>query len=153
MCETALPEHIDEVEEWKFTDHDTWLMRWFIPIKLKYLCFGPRDIHKWHRWREWPVVLLKTGSTNGFWRYENDITESMEPFLTGGYLSRIQYWKRWHFQLQWPFFIAFHWYWNEEDVPAFPHRSSKVIYFYFGAHRDADKIYFIPSLFLGIGWK
>lgn len=163
MCEEALPEHIDEPSEWKGTDHDNWLFRWFIPIKLKYLCFGPRDSHKWHKWREWPIVLFAKGSKD-IWRIEDDVSDegrlTPKPFPEE-YLSRIQYWKRWHIAIQWPFFLVFHFYFRQKDVPQYPHHvtpdglstDGKLFYFYFGAHRDADKVYWIPSVFIGLTWK
>jgi hypothetical protein len=167
MCIESLPYHLRSVEAWKGTDHDTWWMRWFIPVKLRYLCFGPRDSHYWHRWREWPIcVLLKCGK--GPIRHENDIIDYAVPRSHllwyksyGDYVSRIQYWTRWHIQLQWPFFVAFHVYFRGKDVPEYPshvtpegkNTDNRLFYFYFGAHRDSDKIYWIPSVFLGLTWK
>lgn len=151
MCNEALPKHIDEVSEWKGTDHDNWMFRWFIPLKLKYLCFGPRDSHKWHKWREWPHTLFAIRS-KGLWRFEDDKDEHSGGWLEdrvlinrsfpGYYLSRIQKWCDWSFQLQWPLFIAAH-----------LKIKDKVLYFYLGAHRDADKVYWIPSVFIGTVWK
>lgn len=163
MCIESLPDHLKSVEAWKGTDHDNWLFRWLIPFKLKYLCFGPRDTHWLHRWREWPKTLFRIGDSNFDWRFEDDVTEWKGGKIKNkpGYLSRIQYWKRWHIQIQWPFFIAFHFYFNTKDVPEFPdrktlsgeHTKGKLLYAYFGAHRDADKVYWIPSAFIGLCWK
>ena len=151
MCNEALPDHINEKSEWAGTDHDTWLTRWFIPLKIKYLCFGPRDPHFWHKWREWPITIFAIKG-KGDWRFEDDTTD-----FTGGwvedkvlvwkqyswyYLSRIQKWSTWSFQLQWPFFIAFH-----------VKFKKGMFYAYFGAHRDADRVYWIPSAFIGTKFK
>lgn len=163
MCIEALPDHLKSAEAWKNTDHDNWLFRWFIPIKLKYLCFGPRDSHKWHKWREWPFIVLAVRGA-GLFRIEDDhydmgvankVLRWMQPEQQ--YLSRIQYWCRWHIQIQWPFFIAFHFYFRDKDVPEYgnprPNTDGKLFYFYVGAHRDADKIYWIPSAYVGLKWK
>ena len=164
MCIEALPDHLKSVDAWKNTDHDTRWMRWFIPVKLKYLCFGPRDTHPWHRWREWPITVFAISKGNEF-RTENDRHDynilNHKPLRwvksTMAYLSRIQYYTRWHFQVQWPFFIAFHFYFNAKDVPQYgkprPNTDGKLFYFYFGAHRDADKVYWIPSAYIGTNWK
>lgn len=151
MCKLALPSHIDEVKEWKGTDHDNWLFRWFIPIKLKYLCFGPRDPHKWHKWREWPITLFAVRG-KGLWRFEDDYISHSGGWLEkrvlwnrkfeSYYLSRIQKWCSWSFQFQWPFFLAFH-----------CSYKGHLFYCYFGAHRDADKVYWIPSAYIGLTWK
>lgn len=159
MCKEALPEHIDEPSEWTGTDHDNWLFKWFIPFKIKYLAFGPRDSHKWHKWREWPLLLFRVGG-RGYWRFEDDCASST-VWLEPCYLSRIQYWKRWHFAIQWPFFVSFHFYFRDKYVPNYPHKvtpdglktSGKLLYFYFGAHRDADKVYWFPSAYIGLAWK
>jgi hypothetical protein len=36
------------------------------------------------------------------------------------YLSRIQLWSRFHFQIQWPLYFAFHVYWFKKDVMVYP---------------------------------
>lgn len=150
MCREALPKHIDEASEWAGTDHDTWWMRWFIPLKLKYCVFGPRDSHKWHKWREWPLcVFFLRGE--GYTRLEDDKRDKrstkkklvMEQSSEAkGYVSRIQKWCKWHVQLQWPLFFACH-----------INIKGKPLYFYLGAHRDADKVYWIPSAYIGLKWK
>lgn len=170
MCKEALPEHIDEVREWAGTDHDKSFWKWLIPLKIKYLAFGPRDSHKWHKWREWPITLF-AAKGDGFWRFENDITDSTSVDSStlvlrdgreqGQYLSRNQHWCRWSFQLQWPLFVAFHWYFKDEYVGEPVGRNSmsgdrfddKLLYFYIGAKRDADKVYWVKSLYLGKNWK
>lgn len=163
MCIESLPDHLKDPAAWKGTDHDNWLFRWFIPLKLKYLCFGPRDTHKWHKWREWPFIVAAFKG-KGLFRIENDFHDMAirndyllwaKPY--GDYLSRIQYWTRWHIQIQWPFFVAGHFYFKAKDVPEYgkprPETDGKLFYFYFGAHRDADKVYWIPSAYIGLNWK
>lgn len=144
MCIEALPDHLKSVEDWKGTDHDNWLFKWFIPVKLKYLCFGPRDSHNWHKWREWPILLFALGSSDE-WRFEDDCSDyyslGSNP-RPNEYLSRIQYKKKWHIQLQWPLFLACH-----------IQLGKRPLYFYIGAHRDADKVYWIPSMYIGLTWK
>jgi hypothetical protein len=161
MCIEALPDHLKDPAAWKGTDHDTWWMRWFIPIKLKYLCFGPRDSHPWHQWREVPITLFSRKGA-GDWRLENDRDEiywngkDRNLIPEDYYLSRIQYYTRWHIQIQWPFMIAFHFYFRTKDVMPYGERTNvdnKLFYCYFGAHRDADKVYWIPSAFVGLCWK
>ena len=144
MCIKALPKHLQTVEAWAGTDHDNWMFRWFIPLKLKYLCFGPRDTHKLHKWRDWPILLFALGSSDE-WRFENDKSDryslGSQP-RDNEYLSRIQYKKDWHIQVQWPLFLACH-----------IKIGQKPLYFYIGAHRDADKVYWIPSVYIGLKWK
>lgn len=82
----------------------------------------------------------------------------MEDQGWGRYLSRIQYWTRWHVQLQWPFCFAFHIYWRAKDVPRSPSKAAamtikKMLYVYIGAHYDADAVYWFPSGYIGGKWK
>jgi len=189
MCIESLPDHLKSIEAWKGTDHDNWLFRWFIPLKLKYLCFDPRDTHKRHKWREWPITLFAIKSIGGVFRIETEVLDTVKyrdvsvesaydenvivnehtlyaevptgnpgyTCFTQGYLSRIQYYTRWHIQFQWPFFVAFHFYFKAKDVPEYgkprPETDGKLFYSYFGAHRDADKVYWIPSAYVGLNWK
>lgn len=83
----------------------------------------------------------------------------ISPFwdIKEAYLSRVQYYTRWSFQIQWPLMIAFHWYWKAADVPEYgkerPDTDGKLVFMYFGAHRDGDKVYWFPSAFAGRVWK
>ena len=147
---SALPPHIDDEHEWKGTDWDKPGLSWHNKYK-GWFAYGPRAKEKWARWRTIPRVLVKLKG-KGPWRYETDD-------LSGkSYLSRVQYWTRWHFQIQWPFMVAFHIYWRAKDVPQEPNRLSdatikKMFFFYGPGHRDGDAVYWCPSFFVGGSWK
>lgn len=181
MPKSALSPRLLDADNWKGTDDDVWYMRW--RIKLKYLfAYGPRATEWWAKWREFPKTLIAFKSKQGFFRietegwdrdsgwdclYDADVivnqdlwaVESNNPYadiLQEGYLSRIQRYTRWSFQIQWPFMVAFHFYWKKEDVPVYGEQKDtdgKLWFFYFGAHRDADKVYWCPSAFIGRVWK
>lgn len=160
MPKSALPERLQDPANWKGTDDDVWYMRWRIPLKGLF-AYGPRATEKWARWREYPLTLFKRKG-RGDWRLENDQEEMLWNGLNRNlissdyYLSRVQYYTRWHFQIQWPFMIAFHFYFRAKDVMPYGTRQNvdnKLFYFYFGAHRDTDKVYWFPSAFLGLTWK
>ena len=126
--------------------------------------FGPHSRFSWAQWRATPIVLFAARG-KGRWRMENDEIELglNDRHKCDGwpnwYLSRIQYWTRWHVAVQWPLQISGHIYWKAEDVPAFPNRPRKdmgiteLFYFYGPIHRDADKIYWLMSFFFGGGFK
>lgn len=158
---SALPPHIDEPHEWKNTDWDTKWQRWMLEIK-HWFAFGPRATEWWARWRKFPIVLFARKG-RGKWRLEDDVDDivsykptSHEP---GTYLSTIQYWCRWHIALQWPLHLTFHIYWRAADVPGLFERPRKdlsihhMFFFRIGARRDADKVYWFPSLFVGGNWN
>lgn len=154
----ALPEHINTPEKWAGTDWDNPWQRWLLRIKgiFAYSACG-RSKHQWANWRTWPITLVKVGGS-GEWRYENDIRSWVTLSYPDSYLSAIQYFKRWHFAVQWPFHVTFHVYFSQKSVPTFPTRPSKsvdgrMLYLRFGARRDADKVYWFPSLFLGLTWN
>jgi hypothetical protein len=169
MCKDAMPEWIQDQAKGTGTDWDNpiqkyWHKSWF--------AYGPRSSNKWCKWREYPRTLFAIRSKFGFFRVEGEGWERDSSFAAGnydrilfnrflqvernflvencilhkkdpGYLSAIQYWCKWHFQIQWPFFIAFH----------YKITDKYIFYFHFGARRDADKVYWFPSLFLGLTWK
>lgn len=150
MCPwDALPPHLNTPEAWKGTDWDkNFLQRWLLKYK-GWFAFGPRANEDWACWREWPITLLALRG-KGSWRLEDD-TEDFRRRLTKGirwavwegcYLSRIQKWAAWSIQIQWPLFVAIHFY-----------IGKTLVFFYIGAHRDSDKVYWIPSIFLGTVWK
>ncbi len=171
MCITALPEHLNSVEEIEnnFKDDDQFGVTWYGRLWRRYrkwlkphLAFGPRDVHWYHRCRVYPKTLLALRG-NGPFRLESDGGNDFytaEPYLlnrqwSGSYLSRIQYYCRWHIQIQWPLFICIHWYTNAQDVPL-PNQAKmdtdgKILYFYIGMKRDADNYWL--SLFVGRNWK
>lgn len=182
MPRSALNERLNDPANWKGTDDDNWFMRWRIPLKGLF-AYGPRATQWWAKWREYPKTLLAIRSRQGVfraetegwerdsswdsvwdirWLFNDDVYAYRElevPIVEykQGYLSRIQYYARWHFQIQWPFMIAFHFYFKAKDVPKYgeprPNTDSKLFYFYFGAHRDSDKVYWFPSAFAGLVWK
>lgn len=162
---SALPPHIDSPEEWNGKDDDKfWFTKWRKSIKGLF-AFGPRATEWWARWRAVPKCLLYF-SGSGDVRLEDDECDKgvapnrLRENLTGNwYVSRIQYWTRWHIQIQWPFMIAFHIYWCKADVPCVPWRPigmdiKKMLYCYFGFPRDADKVYWLVLVpFIGGKWK
>ena len=163
----------------------TWTLIPFllVPIWFVYSLFKPLHFHWWYlfpiipfpvtkKWRELPITLFSF-SGQGILRLENSkgTSEAYHPtgfyFLSKwgmmeesspveSYLSRVQYYCRYHFQFQWPFFIAFHFYPKIEDV-RIPNKVSetdgKIWFFYFGWHRDADNIFWGPSAYLGRNFK
>lgn len=154
MCLTALPEHLNSQEEIDnhFPDDSQYsgafgkLYKWFHKHTKAITAFGPRDVHWIHRWRELPVVLFAVfGPGDSRWEESNGlfaIRAKNDPVFWHWpqvvYLSRVQYWCDWHIQVQWPLFICAHWHgWM----------------FYVGAKRDADKVYWMPSIFIGRIWK
>lgn len=172
MAKSALSPRLLDADNWKGTDDDVWYMRW--RIKLKYLfAYGPRATEWWAKWREWPITLFATWG-KGYLRLETESWERdssrdyvIEPpgdrravynvRVSGAYLSRVQYYCRWHVQVQWPLMIAAHRYNSAADVPVYgeprPDTDGKLWFFYVGAHRDADKVYWFPSAYLGRNWK
>lgn len=163
----ALPEHLQDIEK-NFPDDEQFgttsffgrLYRWYQKKTKTWFAFSYRCRAKWARWRRIPKVLLAVGGT-GLWRYENeDSTIVSETGLDTGeyrYLSRIQYYKRWHFAIQWPLMISCHRYDRAEAVPKFgeplPDLDDKLWFFYWN-HFDADFIYWmVTSIFLGRSWK
>lgn len=182
MPKSALPERLQDPAAWKGTDDDNKWMRWRIPLKGLF-AYGPRAKEWWAKWREYPKTLFAIRSKQGLFRAESEGWEQdsawdsvssatkfvdTDIFVTGispqglqfiqqGYLSRVQYYTRWHIQLQWPFMFAVHFYTRAADVPIQglprPDTDGKLWFFYFGAHRDADKVYWFPSAYLGRNWK
>jgi len=153
----------------------TWIHKksktWFV--------FSYRCTEWWARWRRYPKVLFAIRSKQGTFRLEaerglegqydettifNDDHFYVEYNLGHGiacmeraYLSRIQYYTRWHIAVQWPLMISFHWYPKSSDVPIIgkPRGSlkGKVWYGYWN-HFDADLVYWMFfSFFFGRTWK
>lgn len=157
MPKSALPIRLQDPTNWTGTDDDVWYMRWRMGLKGLF-AYGPRAKEWWAKWRRFPIILLKIKG-EGFWRYESDTTNEEIALDITPYLSRIQYWTRWHLQIQWPFLIAFHIYFKKKDVMSCQQQgwqvntTNKLLYMYFGAHRDGDVVYWFPSAFLGLTWK
>lgn len=177
MPKSALPPWYHEKAAGTGTDWDNPVQGW---IKKAWFAYGPRATG-WAKWREFPITLFAVRSEEGTFRIETETYERDSSWadwhnrksfvlennirlvrwpkeeqreIVRGYLSAIQYWSKWHIQIQWPFFVAFHYYIGE--VPKYPEKATannKVFYFRFGARRDADKVYWWPSLFLGLTWN
>lgn len=159
---TALPPHLDEPEEIEnaFPDDSQsgQLIRWIKKKTKHWLAFShrsPRGIAYspfppfilFRQWRMMPVKLVLLRG-EGLPRYEYEDSDS-------GYLSRQQLWCRWHVQIQWPLFFAFHWYWKAEDVLPFlttGDRDGKLVFFYLGAKRDTDCFWYL-AVYAGGNWK
>ncbi len=142
---SALPEHIDEPNEWNGKDDDDhWYTKWRKSIK-GWFAFGPRCTEKWAKFREFPIMLFAVGSMNQ-WRFESndnlwysgsDNSIMLATKWTAFYLSRVQYGKQWHIALQWPLFL--HGHFGEWQ-------------FYIGFKRDADRVYWL-AFYIGKKWK
>lgn len=172
MTKSALPKHLDEAKEWDGTDWDTWLQRPLLKIK-HWFAFGPRAKERWARWREFPMVLFAVRG-RGNWRFEDtdgssqykDVEGSKSIFFENnlhkhavggmqlGYLSTIQYWAKWHIAVQWPFHFTAHVYFKEPpEFQEKPKDDHRMVFVRFGARRDADMVYWFPSLFVGATWN
>lgn len=151
----ALPEHIDEPEEWAGKDDDQhWYTSWRKYVKPLFA----------YRLKRLPRVLwAKRGK--GYWRFESDgkpdlWTEDADPrtFLKDHpdyYLSRNQYWCEWHKAVLWPLFFSFHRYKDPKDVIPVGERGDrdgKIQMLYLGAKRDPD-VTWIPAFYPGTGFK
>lgn len=182
MPKSALPPRLLDMDNWKDTDDDVWYMRWRIKFGYLF-AYGPRATEWWARWREYPKTLFAIRSKQGIFRTEREGWERDTAFdgddkrstlfntdmpvcrgresglinIDPGYLSRVQYYTRWAIQVQWPLMFAMHFYKKAADVPEWgkPRQNTdgKLWFFYVGAHRDADKVYWFPSAFLGQVWK
>lgn len=176
---SALPDHLNSASEIEaaFPDDDEngKLVRWLKKKTKHWFAYGPRANIWLARWREFPIYLFAIRG-EGEWRWElsdgSSDTYFGNSFLTmlkkrlwesrnilspnKYYLSRIQRWSRWHLAIQWPFLITFHFYFKASDVPRYRlnfNTDGKQFFFYFGAHRDADKVYWFPSAYIGLNWK
>ena len=164
---SALPKHLQDVEN-HFPDDEQFgtktlfgkLYRWYQKKTKTWFCFSYRCIEWWARWRQFPFVLFAVGG-DGPWRYESQdgSATSYKQLNTGNnwYLSRIQYYKRWHFAIQWPLMVSFHFYFKAINVPTpenpHPNTEGTLFYFYWN-HFDNELIYWMfTSLYLGRNWK
>lgn len=176
MPSSALPEHLNDPEEIEnsFPDdsqfgNTTWygrLYRWYNKETKTWFAFSYRCTEWWAKWRMTPKVLFAVKGT-GPWRLEfadkgeNEITTETvivnSAFAYGAYLSRIQYYTRWHFALQWPLMVSWHFYPRAADVPTWMARRPELdgkLWFFYWNHFDADLVYWmITSLFIGRNWK
>lgn len=158
MCITALPDHLNSQEEIdsNFPDDSQYsglfgrLYRGFHKRTKAMTAFGPRDVHWYHRWREYPVTLLAVRGPFT-WRFETNTGDFVFGNFTRWftifnrklarephYLSRVQYYNDWHIALQWPLFL---------------HGHVSGWQFYVGCKRDGDRVYWAPSIYVGRTWK
>jgi hypothetical protein len=175
MPQSAMPEHINDPEEIEaaFPDDSQYGNGWFGRFykwthkKSKtWFAFSYRCTEPWAKWRKYPKVLFAIAG-EGFWRFECDGSEScistdgrwyiLNEDFSPDYLSRIQYYTRWHIAIQWPLMVSIHFYPKASDVPVpgepRPGSDGKVWYAYWN-HFDADLVYWtFVSLFLGRTWK
>lgn len=165
MPKSALPPHINEPHEWAGKDDDQhWYTSWRKYVK-GWMAFGPRATEKWARWRDIPKVLWAMKG-NGYWRFESDgkpdgwsNVEDPRTWLKdnpGYYLSRNQYWCESHQAISWPLFYSAHRYKDPKDViPAGTKedRDGKILMFYAGAKRDADRVFWFPAVYPGANFK
>lgn len=158
------------------------LYRWYQKSTKTWFCFSFRCTEWWARWRQFPKVLFALKSKEGYFRIETGLpdgsamdcaydarylfnenvwhVDNSDPHvdvISEGYLSRIQYWCRWHIAVQWPFMVSFHFYPKAADVPKYGEPrgelDGKLWYFYWN-HFDADLVYWmLTSIFFGKVWK
>lgn len=173
---SAMPEHLNTPEEINaaFPDDEqfgttSWwgrLYRWYQKETKTWFAFSYRCTEWWARWRKYPKVLFAIAG-KGFWRFESangdsTITTNGQFYILNEdfgdeYLSRIQYYTRWHLAVQWPLIVTAHFYPKAEDVPVpgepRPELDGKLWFVYFN-HFDADLVYWmITSAYLGRNWK
>lgn len=180
---SALPEHLKDIknnfpDDKQFGDEHWWarLYTWCNQQTKTWFAFSYRCTEWWAKWRKYPKVLIALKGDGPFrLEYKDGDVDNNEKRLMNrklwvyrqidgrtiecmpGYLSRIQYWTRWHFAIQWPFMVSFHFYPNAADVPKFkeprPDLDGKVWFFYWN-HFDADLVYWmVTSAYLGRNWK
>lgn len=188
MPVSAMPEHLNSEEEIDaaFPDDEqygttTWygrLYRWYNKATKTMFAFSFRCHEWWARTRKYPIVLFAV-KRGGPFRFEGQNGEF--PFgvtfnyftifdkklaREDHYLSRIQYWTRWHFAVQLTVWdkiplvipmISFHWYPKKEDVLLYgvPRTSRKgKVWFGYWNHFDADLVHWlITSAYFGNTWK
>lgn len=178
-----MPEHLNSKEkiEAAFPDDSqfgttTWygrLYRWYNKASKTWFAFSFRSWERWAKVKKYPKVLFAIKG-DGKWRYESDHGDSVAPvlwsdeFMTADalYLSRIQYYTRWHFAIHltvWeniPFvfpMVSLHFYPKASDVPKYgeprPELDGKLWFAYWG-HFDADLIHWLlTSGYFGRNWK
>lgn len=167
MPKSALPEHLQDIEN-NFPDDSqfgttTWygrLYKWFNKKTKTWFAFSYRCTEWWARWRKYPIVLVGIRG-KGTWRWEGIESVGDPKFLffksySHSYLSRVQYYSRWHFAIQWPLMFSCHFYPDSRDIPipfSRPDLDGKVWFAYWN-HFDADLIYWmVTSAYIGRNWK
>lgn len=160
MPRCALPDHLNSKEEIdaNFPDDSQYsglfgkVYRWIHKKTKTWFVFSYR-MKRWP-WRKVPITLLAIGD-GGPWRYENIdgpdcIKDKGTLFFEKSptqYLSRLQYYKRWSFIIQWPLMFTFHQYVKDEFVPkrgdpTGDNLDGKLIFAYYG-HYDNDALYWL----------
>lgn len=177
---SAMPEHLNTKEkiDAAFPDdsqYDTtkWygrLYRCYQKSTKTWFCFSYRCTEWWAKCRKYPKVLFAIGDDKP-WRMEGAVeTIRLNPKNANHegdmYLSRVQYYKRWHFAIQltvwekiplvFPMF-SFNWYLRAADVPRYgeplPNTDDKVLVAYWG-HVDNDLLHWLlTSAYAGRNWK
>lgn len=181
MPKSALPEHINDPEEIEraFPDDSQYgnglfgrFYKWIHKETKTWFAFSYRCTEWWAKVKKHPTILLCVGGS-GPWRFESNFGDQ----LSGGkipmffrsrhvYLSRVQYYKRWHLAIQLVIWdkiplmlpmISFHWYPRASDVPTSdvprPNLKGRVWFAYWN-HFDADLVYWMfKSLYFGKSWK
>lgn len=173
----------------------TWygrLYRWYNKATKTMFAFSYRSWEWWAKTKKYPKVLIAICDKNSSFRLEDEKGEVMdlgyrriitneyvESWRTAtapdgapvwdvhpAYISRIQYYSRWHFAIQltiWeniPFafpMVSFHRYSKKEDVPEYgkprPELDGKLWFLYWG-HFDADLLHWLlTSGYVGKNWK
>lgn len=169
---SALPEHLQDVEN-NFPDDSqfgttTWygrVYRWLNKTTKTWFAFSYRCTEWWARWRKYPKVLfcawgdgaLRLEGEGGVITVRSDKRFLINTAFSHGYVSRVQYFCRWHVLVQWPLGVSFHWYPRASDVPeewkVLPELDGKVVFGYWN-HYDADHIHWmVISVYAGLNWK
>lgn len=170
---SAFPEHLNSKEkiEAAFPDDSQYGDNWFGRLYKRYqkatktwFAFSYRCTEWWARWRKYPKVLFAIRGS-GFWRLEHEGGDNLAKMSSvivmwewpDAYLSRVQYFSRWHFAIQWPLMVSFHFYPKVSDIPA-PFREMAdldgKVWFAYWNHFDSDLIYWVlTSAYVGRNWK
>lgn len=171
----AMPPWIKDTAEGTNTDWNNPIQKYW---KKSWFSYGPRAESGWAKWREYPKTLLalfgkgslrletetweRDSSTDAVFPVETIRNKELhfvapDETLKPAYLSAIQYYCRWHIAIQWPLHIQFHYYFKESSVPVYGQprgeMNNKLFYFRLGARRDGDKVYWTPSVFVGLTWN
>lgn len=160
-CKDVIPPKFKDIETaWIGTDNASWFMR--LKKRIQYwLAIGPRGKHWYCKTRELPKTLFAVRG-KGLWRLENTDGSNISPLgwriiwfgspkiFPTHYLSRIQCWCQFHFAIQWPLFVQFHFIWKKEDVPSYPiYRSDfgikKMVNAHAGYKKDGDRWHILTA--------
>lgn len=179
---SAMPGHLDSNEEidGAFPDDEqfgttTWygrLYRWYNKTTKTLFAFSYRCTEWWAKTKKYPMIAFAIRG-KGDWRFETETGDYVGGYWAiamwqpqHGYLSRIQYYTRWHFAIQLTVWdkiplifpmVSFHFYPKAADVPIVneprPELDGKLWFAYWG-HFDADLIHWLlTSGYLGRNWK